>query len=150
MSDTTPQSELQAQLIENGAHAQYVDADAMLAQMKAMQDQYDSQQKALIARIQQLEAERGVPADPIAGGKADLIAHIKARAAQYPTDDFSDVLAAAEALPDDDTLTANHTAYVHDVVSNAVAVRPRHEIGYIKELSGKLHSLVLKKAAGVA
>lgn len=151
MSDQTPTdavpegSELHDALVQSGAHAQAVDVDAMLAQMQAMQAQYEQQNKMLADRIKSLEAERGVPSDPVAGAVANLLAHVEARAAQYPNDDFSDIIKEIKALPESGAITVSHTGLIHDMVSEAVDDRPRHELGYVKRLSRDLHRLILKQ-----
>jgi hypothetical protein len=152
MSDQTPndavpepQSDLQAQLINSGAHAQTVDAEAILTQMQAMQAMYEARQNSLEQEINRLKTQQGIPIDLVEAAKADLLNHLEARAAQYPNDDFSDVIKMVKNLPDSDRLTVNHTALLHDVVSEAVDTRPRHELGYIKTLAKGLHRLMLEK-----
>lgn len=131
--DAVPASELQAQLVASGAHPVQIDSEALLAQIQALQE-----------RLGILEKERGVPSDPIAGGKANLIAHIQARAAQYPYTDFSEILQAAKDLPDD--MTRDHTDFVKTLVTEFVDTFKHFELGYLPQLATTLHKEVLKKA----
>lgn len=126
-------SEFQQELIAAGAKPVQIDYEALLAH-----------QKWLEGRLAALEAERGVPSDPIAGGKANLIAHIEARAAQYPYVDFSEILDAAKGLPE--AMTRDHTDLLRTLVSDFAGSLKHLEVGYLPELASDLHKEVLKKA----
>lgn len=130
---TPPNSPERSAMLEAGAHAQDVDVNAMLATIQAMQE-----------RLQMLEAERGVPSDPIKGAVSNLLAHVEARAAQYPYVDFSEILTAVKDLPE--TLTRDHTEFIHSLVTEFAGALKGLEIHYLPELSGALHRHVLKKA----
>jgi hypothetical protein len=128
-----PDSPEREVMIAAGAHAQDVDVNAMLATIKAMQE-----------RLQALEAERGVPSDPIKGAISNLVAHVEARAAQYPYIDFTEILNAVKELPE--TVTRDHTELVHSLVTDFTNTLKGLEVHYLPELSGVLHRAVLKKA----
>lgn len=138
MSDQTSQdavpSEFAAQLVESGAHAQDIDVTAMLTQIKALQ-----------AQVDKLNAERGIPADPVAAAKDDLLAHLTARQAQYPDEDFSPLVTAVKTLPDSEAITVAHTGRIHGLVSSFVNARGRHELGYVKDLAEALHLSILDR-----
>lgn len=146
----TPVSDFQAQLVASGAQATQVDANAILAQMQAMQAQYEANAARMEAELKSLRTQQGLAPDAITGAKDDLLAHLTARAAQYPNDDFRDIIARVKALPEGPGVTVAHTALVHDLVSEAVDTRPAHELGYVKHLSKILHRLVLDRTVSAA
>lgn len=103
----------------------------MLAKMEAMQ-----------AQLTRLYAERGVPADPIAAGVQDLLAHIKARldsGLEHFRDLFTQTKGMSEA-PDSATT---------DLARTVAANLPQHVEGaaYVKQLANDLHASVLGGAA---
>lgn len=130
----TPQtSEFQQELIAAGATPQFPNVEQMLAQMAAMQKQIDA-----------LNAERGVPANPIEGAKQNIIDHVKARAAQLPRVIFDELSQTLAALPE--VLSQDHTSLimtlVDELLANAGSVA--HELSYLPELARNLHKEVLK------
>jgi len=132
---TDPSSTLQGQLLADGAHPQFVDAEAMLATIAAMQ-----------ARLKILETERGVPSDPIEGGKLNIMAHLKARMAQLPNMVATDLNEFVKNLPEE--LTSNHTDMVKTLVDDLLTAHPQvaHELAYLPQLASDLHKAVLSKA----
>lgn len=123
------------ELLASGATATQVDAVEMMNQIKQLQ-----------ARLAQLEAERGVPSDPIAGALQNLKDHVNARAAQYPLHDFTEVKNLLDSLPtDSEALTTAHTGLTQLTVNEFTDVLKHLEIGYLKELASALHKHVLKR-----
>lgn len=129
--DAVPTSALAEQLKQDGAHAQTVDVEAMLRQMAAMQAQIDA-----------LNRERGIPTDPVAAAKQDLLDHLKARAAQYPNNDFSELINEVANLGE--TVTSDGASLVHTLVTEKLDELPHHELAYLKVLSSSLLKHVLK------
>lgn len=136
VQDAVPEpqtSDFQQELIAAGATPQFPNVEQMLAQMAAMQKQIDA-----------LNAERGVPANPIEGAKVNLLDHIKARAAQLPGIVVDELKKTIESLPD--VITTDHTSLimtlVEELLSNSSPVA--HELSYLPELARDFHKAVLK------
>src|SRR4029077_3317831 len=130
-----PASDLQAELLASGAAPVTVDAEALLAQIKA-----------LTARVQAMEAEKGIPSDPIKAALNNLVSHVEARASQYPNHDFSELHSTLTTLPEQ--ITQTHTALVKSLVEGVVAQLKHAEISYFPELARNLEQAVLKTAVG--
>jgi len=130
---TPPTSDFQQELIAAGATPQFPNVEQMLAQMAAMQKQIDA-----------LNAERGVPANPIEGAKQNLADHIKARAAQLPSIVVDELKKAVEDLPE--VITPDHIALVETLVEELLINSSpyAHELGYIPVLARDLKKAVLK------
>lgn len=131
----TPPSELAAQLQQSGAHAQDIDVTALLKQMASLQ-----------AQVDKLNAEKGIPADPVAAAKDDVLAHVTARQAQYPTEDFSPIVKALKELPDSEAITPAHSGRIQTLVTQFVGTHARHELSYVKELADTFHLAILDRA----
>lgn len=142
--DVTPEvtpagSPFQSELLNSGAQAQNIDVTALLDQLNALQ-----------AQVDKLNAEKGIPADPVAASKDDLLAHLEARAAQYPNEDFKPLIQAVKSLPDSDAITVAHSGKVHELISEFVESLPRHELGYVKALSRVFHMGILDRTIAAA
>lgn len=124
-------------LTEAGAQATTVDVQALLAQMKAMQDRVDS-----------LSALQGIPSDPVAAQVQALQAHVKAQANAHPTKDFSELTTTIDELPDTDALTTDHTELLKSTVEDHMTrfAPIAHDLSYVWQLAGDLHRMLLKKA----
>src|SRR5258708_16747442 len=85
MTEQPVTSPLAEELVAVGAQPTTVDANELLRQMAALQD-----------RIKAMEADRGIPSDPIEAGKVNLLAHVQAHANANPSFDFSSVLKSLE------------------------------------------------------
>jgi hypothetical protein len=135
--DEVPTSPEAEELVAAGATPIDADVQAMIDQMRAaMQAQQE--------QINNLLKERGVPSDPIAAGVTNLVAHVRARAAQSPQFDFSELLDALESLPDE--VTPDDAALVKELVADVVD-RGRHlELDYLPVLARDLHKETLLKA----
>lgn len=120
-------------LVAGGAVPTEVDAAAMLKMIQDLQGQLAS-----------LQAQTGVVTDPVAAAKKDLADHVAARAAQYPTVDFSEVQNMIADLPDEPT--PDHTNLTHVTVSEFTDKLRHLEVAYLKDLATTLHKAVLKKA----
>lgn len=135
-----PPSELAHELVASGAHADSVDVNALMAQMETLQ-----------ARIRNLEAERGVPSDPVAGALQDLKVHTQALANAWPWHDFSAVLKHLESLPVAEALTKDHTELTRAVVGGFTRIAKHIEnADYLDQLANDLHINVLKTLTQVA
>ena len=102
------------------------------------------QMAAQEAKIKQLMAERGVPADPIAAAVQALLQHVKARAAMHPRYDFSELLEQLEKLPE--AVTAAHANLLRRTVGNRKYTPIRHDLDYIEQLVEDLDDEIAKKA----
>lgn len=122
-------------MAESGARPNTVDADALLRQIQM-----------LTARMAVLEGERGVPSNPVAGAKQNIIDHVNARAAQYPTHDFSELRNVLTRLPDHEQLTPAHSDLVRTLIGEVVAAGKHYELAYLPELATVFHKAVLKVA----
>lgn len=113
-----------------------VDADALLEQIRALQD-----------RLATVEAERGIAADPVDAHVIALRAHMDARKAANPDVDFSDIDEALGNLPEKSTdVSKDHSELVKSTVQDHVRKsRVAHEMGYIQDLAEGLHRAVLKR-----
>jgi hypothetical protein len=132
MEDLGPVSQTALDMVAAGARPTEIDGEALLRELRRMQ-----------ARIASLEGERGVPSDPIAGGIANLQAHVKARAAQYPDRDFSELLTVLGRLPDSASVTPAHSDLVKTIVDEVTTAAKHLELSYLPELAGALHKAVL-------
>lgn len=131
---SSPEAE---ELVAAGARPVEVDVDAILAQVAAMQ-----------AQIDRLNAERGVPSNPVASAVQNLVHHVKARAAQNPTHDLSVVLAELEALPEE--LSSKDAERVRNILDDVMedCADIRHELSYLPRLARDLHTVVLAQETG--
>ena len=119
-----------------GATPAPVDYDALLKNLDLMQK-----------RVAMLEAERGVPADPIAAHVKNLTDHINARSAAVPTIDMSVIKDTLAKLPENSAdVTPAHTNYVKELVHALVDKFRANEFDYLRELASNLHLEVLKLA----
>lgn len=125
--------------VDAGATPAPVDYDALLKNIAAMQ-----------AKISSLEAERGIPSDPIAAHVKNLVDHVAARSASVPSVDMGVVKEALSKLPEDSAqVNSKATAYVKELVHNMVDKFKAHEFGYLRDLASDLHLEVLKQEAAV-
>lgn len=137
----TPQvaaSTLHDQLVADGAHANTVDIQAIIASLQN--------------RIASLEGERGVPSDPIKGAVANLVSHVKARIAQHPTLDASELKNTLEALPEESTaITADHANLIKTLIDEVMLkhVKIAHDVAYWPELAMTLTKAVAKGVPAV-
>lgn len=122
-------------LTEAGAAPTNVDANEMLAQIQALQEQMAA-----------LRASAGIPGDPIEAHVMALRAHVKAQADANPHYDFSELQKALEDLPEPKSLTTDDTDLVKSTVEDTTRRfgHIRHELGYVEELARGLHIEVLK------
>jgi hypothetical protein len=131
-------SDFREELIQNGAHAQDIDVEALKASMLAMQN-----------RIKALEAERGVPSNPIAGAVSNLLAHVKARKAALPQFVDNGLHEFLEKLPED--ITSDHAAQAEALVTDTLSQNSavKHELAYWPLLVNDLKKAVLAGVTGL-
>ena len=131
---TSPERE---ELIAAGAHPSEVDVDAILAQVREMQ-----------AQIDRLNAERGLPSDPVAGAVQNLIHHVKARQDAYPNHDLSTLVKELKELGE--SPTSKDAERVRNLVADTIEDNAliSHDLAYVTRLARDLHSEVLKREAG--
>jgi hypothetical protein len=128
-------------LAEAGAKPTTVDADSMLATIRKMQAQLDN-----------LNAERGIPADPIDANIQAIEQHVTQVSNAHPTVDFGELKTAVKDLRSqfDDGLNESHTDYfkatVEDLLHGGLS-HLAHELGYIWQLTRGLHREILKNKA---
>jgi hypothetical protein len=96
--------------------------------------------ESLLKRIAALEAERGVPSDPIAVGKENITTHLAVRAGMLPQHDFSDLTKRAGSInsAEDATAFANAVRLFQD--RNGAA---GHELAYVRQLAEDLNQTYL-------
>ncbi len=123
-------------LVEAGAAPYQPDVAAMLAQMKALQERVDS-----------LQADRGIPSDPVEAAVKNLLAHVRARKAANPSFDFAELIEQLQYLeehPDfkpDDSAAQLTALAVEDAVE-----RGGRDFVYLRELARDFRKAVLKAA----
>lgn len=142
--DGNPQApSVEAQsLVDAGATPYVPDVAEMLRQMRELQ-----------SRVDTLQAERGIPSDPVEAAVKDLVTHVKARQDANPTFEFSkdlkDQLKYLTENPDyrPDSNAAELLALgIEDAVS-----RGRHlELSYLTELARNVRREVLKAEGATA
>lgn len=138
----TPQDasvSLHDQLIADGAQANAVDVQAIIASLQN--------------RLAVLEGERGVPSDPIKGAISNLTDHVKARIAQHPTLDAKELKTTLENLPaESSAITADHANLVKTLIDEVMLkhVKIAHDVAYWPELAMTLTKAVAKAAPAVA
>lgn len=98
--------------------------------------------QALIAQVQAMQAElnaaRGIPADPVAAGVADLKAHVTARV-NAGLDEFTELKNALDKLKE--TVTSKESDLLRTIAAD---IRPDREGSpYVKQLANDLHKNVL-------
>lgn len=120
------------QMLDAGVTPYVPDVAAMLATIKALQ-----------ARVEAVEAEKGIPSDPVAAAVDNLTAHVKARAAQYPNHDFSAVLDALNNLPE--TVDTKSTELLKALVDDLASEYRNLEIDYLPKLARAAHLAVAKR-----
>lgn len=141
MTEVTPEalqqsSEYAQDLVQQGMRPNQVDIDAMLAQMQRLQSTVDA-----------LQAERGVPLDPIDGHRKHLWDHLTLRDHARPDVDMTDVKALLSVLPENtDNITANMTEALHFGMEQLVKRHPGKELEYLSVLTAELHQMLLTRA----
>ena len=127
------------QLIDAGARpTSDADVQKLIKQMNEMQ-----------ARINSLSQAAGVPSDPIDAQVQALKAHVIQVANAHPNHDFSELKEVLNDLPETEDLTKDITEWVKDTVEDHIQRFGgiRHDLDYVRQLAGDLHSLFVKKAA---
>ncbi|SRR5258708_888345 len=123
-----PASPLAQELTAAGAQPTIVDANALLAQIASLQD-----------RLTAMEAEKGIPSDPIDAARANLQAHVQAHANARPTLDFSEVLKHLEEQATKDGADLIRLL-LEDVANQFRAV----DLTYVLQLARDLQKVLLK------
>lgn len=118
-------SDLAQQLVEAGAHPTSVDGPALLAQIQELTN-----------RLAAVEAERGVPADPIAAQLQALVAHLKIQANANPahTEAYAPVVSYAEALKSD-SLDSAQSSKALRLINRLASKLPQHELAYVRDIA---------------
>lgn len=125
-------SETAKEMVDSGVTPYIPDVAAMMATIQALQE-----------RVKAVEAERGIPSDPVAAGVSDLTAHVKARAAMYPNHDFSSVLDILNNLPE--VIDLKTSELLKTLVDDLVAEFHNLEVDYLPKLARSLHIAVAKR-----
>lgn len=140
MTEITPEamqqsSEYAQELVQQGFRPNEVDIQAMLAQMQKLQSTVDA-----------LNAERGVPVDPVDGHRKHLWGHLNLRDMARPDVDVSEVKKLLSALPEvSDHITPAETEALHFAVEQLLKAHPGKELEYLGVLSAELHQMVLNR-----
>ena len=126
------------EMVAAGAVPQQVDVNALLAQLQALQ-----------ARVQVMEAEKGIPSDPVAAAHKNLYDHVKTRQhmhALYP-EAFAETLKVLDQAKEDglDALTADDVAYIRECVDGLPSTVEGKD--YLQELAHDLRGAVRKVAS---
>lgn len=123
-------------LTEAGAKPDSVDDVSLLAQIQRLQEQMAT-----------MNAERGIPSDPIEARVLSLKAHAKAQADAHPAYDFSELLTVLDEIPAKSSdITPDDTALVKETVDDFMEVNGplRHDLGYVQQLSRDFSRDILK------
>lgn len=140
MTEVTPEalqqsSEYAQDLVNQGFRPNEVNVDAMLAQMNKLQAQVDA-----------LNAERGVPVDPVDGHRKHLWAHLTVRDNARPDVDMTEVKKVLSALPAlSDSISAPQTEALHFAMEQLLKAHPGKELEYLTVLTGELHQMILNR-----
>lgn len=140
MTEVTPEalqqsSEYAQELVQQGLRPNQVDMDAMLAQMAKLQSTVDA-----------LNAERGVPLDPVDGHRKHLWAHLTLRDVARPDVDMAEVKTLLSSLPEkSDDITAKNTEALHFAMEQLVKAHPGKELEYLSVLTAELHQMALNR-----
>lgn len=137
-SDTPNVSPEAAALVAAGAHPTDVDADSLLAQIQSLQ-----------ARLTELEAERGVPSDPVGGALANVTNHINAHIAANPSIDFSQLQKTLNEFPEDHKDLEDHHVQLLKLEAESHHLRNPHlDFHYVRQLTADLYREVLRRQSG--
>lgn len=121
-------------LVDAGATAYHPDVAAMLEQMKALQ-----------ARVDTMQAERGIPSDPVEAAVKNLLAHVRARKDANPSFDFSELLEQLQYLADNaDYKPDDNAAQLVGLAVEDAVTRGPAEFGYLTVLARDFRKAVLK------
>lgn len=114
-----------------------VDVNALIRQL---QEQAAAQQK----HIENLLAEKGIPADPVAAQVLALQQHVSAQANANPwhSDSYTALKSYVDKL-ESDALTTNKAAKALSMVDSLREVHPGHELAYVRQLARDLHTMTL-------
>lgn len=140
MTEVTPealeQTSAYAQdMVAQGFKPNEVDISAMLQQMAKLQ-----------ATVDAMNAERGVPLDPIDGHRKHLWAHMTLRDTARPDVEFTEIKTLLSALPEvSDNITARQTEALHFAMERLLKTHPGKELEYLGVLSGELHQMTLNR-----
>jgi Mg2+ and Co2+ transporter CorA len=131
---SVPISDVAQTLLDSNATAFHPDVEAMMAQMQALQN-----------RIAAMEAEKGIPSDPIAAAVENLKAHVQAKVNGSPLADLGELHKVVVGLvehPSNETV-----GVVRELVSRAIR-RYRHlDLAYVEELASDLTMAIVKSPA---
>lgn len=140
MSDVSPEamqqtSDYASEMVAQGFRPNDVDISAMMAQIQKLQSTVDA-----------LNAERGVPLDPIDGHRKHLWAHLTLRDAARPDVDMTEVKNVLSALPEvSDSITAKMTEALHFAMEQLLKAHPGKELEYLTTLTAELHQMALNR-----
>jgi hypothetical protein len=128
---SSPEAE---ELMAAGAHPVDVDVNELYVQILKMQAQIDA-----------MNAERGIPSDPVAAAIQNLLHHVKARQAANPGFDFAELLTQLEEMPD--TPEAKDAELVRVIVDEHIERGGSQVEGldYLRHLARDLHKVTLGK-----
>ena len=124
------------ELAESGAKPTQVDANAMMDQIRQLQQRLDT-----------MSAAQGIPSDPLAAKVQALKAHVQLQANANPSYDFSELIDALNKVPDKSSdLTSDDTDLARETVTDHVErFGPiAHELAYVRYLANDIHRDVLK------
>lgn len=127
-----PVSQEAKDMVAAGAAPASVDADAMLKLIQELQ-----------SKVAGLEAEKGIPSDPVEAAVKNVEDHVTARAAAMPHVDFSELSNALDKLRQDVTSDGFNVVKLawEDLTGHA-------ELAYLGQLVRDLGKAVLKKVTG--
>lgn len=110
-----------------------VDAEGMLAQIRELQ-----------ARMAEMQTQQGIPADPIAAGVQNMVEHVKARQAQNPGYDLTELADELDKLGE--TVSSKDAEYIDVVVAETLErnIQHRHELSYLGVLARDLRKAAVK------
>lgn len=140
-TQTEPTSEVSPEaqaMIDAGARADTVDVSALMDQIQRLQAQMDA-----------VNAERGIPTDPVAKAAQDLYVHVKARQDSSVELDLKELLTELEKTASDNgVVDEKSVAYITDLVDEAIANHPHrsHDFPYLATLARDLRKAVHNSA----
>jgi hypothetical protein len=135
-TDTTsvPIGEAAQTLLASGAKPFVPDVEEMMRQMQALQ-----------TRIAAMEAEKGVPADPIVAAVGNLQDHVQAKVNAHPGLELNEISTVVKELADHPNI--NMVTVVRELLGKLIK-RYRHvDFSYVEELATDLATAVLKSSA---
>jgi hypothetical protein len=127
---TSPEAEA---MVKAGAKPSPVDVNALLDQIQRLQAQMDA-----------VNADRGIPSDPVGAAVKNLTDHVAARLASSDQVDLKNLADALKKLSENDGPYEKDVALISDLVEEAIDNHPQrfHDFHYLRILARDLRKAV--------